>query len=93
MFPNTFELFVDSVIPDEAPMKYLVELPPEYNPYRRYPTVLSLHGGGTDAKLQIDWWAGKRGTKNRRFGQAGRHGYIVIAPMWAKPHQKKYELT
>ncbi|MCG8586641.1 MAG: peptidase [Pirellulales bacterium] len=91
--PGSYELMVELAIADEPPMKYLVELPPEYNPYRRYPAVVSMHGAGTDAALQIDWWAGKRTTKNRRFGQAGRHGFIVIAPMWAKPHQKAYEYS
>ena len=92
-FPGSFELIVSNSIPDEPPMKYLVELPPEYNPYRRYPAVVTMHGAGTNAALQVDWWAGKRGSKNQRFGQAGRHGFIVIAPMWSKPHQKSYEYT
>ena len=91
--PGAFELMVESAIPDEPPMKYLVQLPPEYNPYRRYPTVITLHGGGTTAKLQLDWWSGTANAKGQRFGQASRHGYIVIAPMWAKPHQKQYEYS
>jgi predicted esterase len=90
---GSFELMVESSIPDEPPMKYLVELPPEYNPYRRYPAVLTLHGAGTNAELQIDWWAGKSNSAERRFGQSGRHGYIVVAPLWAKPHQKEYEYS
>ena len=61
--------------------RYCVQLPPEYDPNRRYPAVVSLHGATTTPERQIDWWAGE--WKNgERFGQATRHGYIVIAPYW-----------
>lgn len=91
--PGLFKLSVQSSIPDEPPTEYLVQLPPEYNPYRKYPTVVSMHGAGSSAKLQIDWWAGLANKDGKRFGQAGRHGYIVIAPAWSKPHQQQYEYS
>lgn len=72
------------------PVRYLVQLPPEYDPYRRYPTVVTLNGAGTTAALQIDWWAGGWTKEGWRSGQASRHGYIVIAPEWTTEHQKKY---
>lgn len=28
-----------------------------------------------------------------RYGQATRHGYIVIAPIWTREHQREYEFT
>lgn len=63
---------------------YTVQLPPEYDPNRRYPCILALHGqyGGVDPTL--DWWCG---TYNERFdrciGEASRHGYIVVVPDWS----------
>lgn len=72
---------------------YLVQLPPEYDPYRSYPAIVSLHGAGTSPGHQIDWWCGGLDKKKRRTGQAARHGYIVIAPAWAKAKQKKFGFT
>ena len=72
---------------------YLVQLPPEYDPYRRYPTIVSLHSRDTSPGHQIDWWAGVTDDAGRRTGQAARHGYIVIAPGWAQPRQSKYQFT
>ncbi len=82
----------------EAPTPYLVQLPPEYDPYRKYPAVVSLHGGRTSAMMQLEWWAGAEvkaadDKVGYRFGQAGRHGYIVIAPAWGMPHQDEYGFT
>lgn len=89
----------------ERNIDYLVSLPPEYDPHRRYPTIITLHGAGTTAEQQIDWWAGsvektkstaKTGVKTttvQRRGQATRHGYIVIAPKWGKVAQKDYEAS
>jgi pimeloyl-ACP methyl ester carboxylesterase len=42
--------------------------------------------------LQIDWWAGEP-LQNGRHGQAGRYGYIVIAPDWTVKDQKEYEYS
>ena len=72
------------------PVRYLVQLPPEYDPYRRYPAIVTLHGAGTTAMQQIDWWAGDRAKAACAPGQATRHGYIVIAPDWTAEHQKQY---
>ncbi len=77
----------------EVPVTYYVQLPPEYDPLRRYPTILTLRGAGSvTAPQQIDWWAGdvQRGV---RKGQAGRNGYIVIAPEWLAEHQKEYRYS
>ena len=64
----------------EPPVTYYVQLPPEYDPYRLYPTIVTLNGGGPRAEQQIDWWAGASGSDGTRTGQATRHGYIVVAP-------------
>jgi poly(3-hydroxybutyrate) depolymerase len=78
--PGLFELSVPAI--DRGPaIIYYVQLPPEYDPYRRYPAVVTLHGGGTSPQQQIDWWA----------AQAARYGTILIAPAWTKTEQLEYE--
>lgn len=47
-----------------------VLLPPEYDPYREYPAVVTLHGVITDAKRQLQLWA----------PSASAAGYILVAP-------------
>ena len=84
-----YELTVDGLA-GEAPITYAVQLPPEYNPYRRYPVIVTLAAGGMSPRLQVDWWAGGVDAKGARQGQGSRNGYIVIAPMWAGAHQGKY---
>ena len=56
------------------PTEYMVLLPPEYNPLRSYPAIVSLHDG-LGPKHAIDWWA----------KEAPRRGYIVIAPEYNPP--------
>jgi len=77
----------------ETPVTYYVQLPPEYDPYRLYPTIVTLHGAFNSAERQIDWWMGPWDNSGARTGQAARHGYIVIAPEWAAEHQKQYEYS
>jgi predicted esterase len=80
--------------PDGAPFVFHVQLPPDYDPYRKYPCIVSLHGAGGSPAKQIDWWAGTYSKQtDLRLGQASRHGYIVIAPAWTKPYQNKYEYS
>jgi predicted esterase/tetratricopeptide (TPR) repeat protein len=87
--PGFYELQIPGLA-EQPPVHYLVQLPPQYNPYRRYPAVVTLHGTGTTAAQQIDWWAGAWTKDGWRAGQASRHGYIVIAPQWTVEHQKQY---
>jgi predicted esterase len=91
--PGLYRLTVDGV---EAQPKfaYYLQLPPEYNPYRRYPCIVSLNGTGTSAVQQVDWWSGVYSERAAmRQGQAARRGFIVIAPEWQKPHQRDYEYS
>jgi pimeloyl-ACP methyl ester carboxylesterase len=69
---------------------YYVQLPPEYDPFRRYPAIVTLSGHPTTPNQQIDWWAGELKKDGTRSGQASRQGYIVIAPAWTAEHQKLY---
>lgn len=71
-------------------VRCLVQLPPEYDPYRRYPAIVSLHGAGTKPEMQVEWWAGALDKQGWRAGQATRRGYVVIAPSWTAEHQKQY---
>jgi predicted esterase len=87
--PGFYRLEVPGLA-ERTPVGYLVQLPPEYNPYRHYPAVVTLHGAGTTASQQIDWWAGDWTKERWRAGQATRYGYIVIAPEWTTEHQKQY---
>jgi predicted esterase len=78
----------------QADITYFVQLPPEYDPYRRYPAIVTLHAARTTAEQQIDWWAGQYSEKAQaRLGQSSRQGYIVIAPAWTKQHQRAYEYS
>lgn len=86
--PGYYQLEVPGLA-KEHPFTYYVQLPPEYDPYRLYPTIVTLNGAGTNAPQQIDWWAGDW-KDGRRIGQAARNGYIVIAPVWTVDHQKSY---
>jgi predicted esterase len=71
----------------------VVQVPPEYDPLRRYPAVVALHGEGSTPLLQVDWWCGMPGPDGTRQGQAARNGSIVIAPAWAAEHQSAYGAT
>ena len=74
--------------------RYTVQLPPEYNPYRRYPCVFTLPSDLTNTDWQIAWWAGQYSHENKRcFGEASNRGYIVVSPDWAEPKQPSYNYT
>ncbi len=74
--------------------KYVVQLPPEYDPYRRYPCIVTLHPVGGSPRGQINWWAGPYVPQRRtRLGQATRHGYIVVAPAWNVRNVRKYDYS
>jgi predicted esterase len=87
--PGFYKVEVD-VAQDQPSATYFVQLPPEYDPLRHYPMIVSLHAIGMDPEMEIDWWAGD---KPARHGQASRNGYIVIAPAWTVEHQKEYQGT
>ena len=90
--PGYHELEVKGLNPAES-IKYLVQLPPEYDPHRHYPTIVALHRQRSDATRQLDWWAGPWREGGWRAGQASRHGYIVVAPNWAEDGQSVYEYS
>ena len=70
---------------------YLAQLPPEYDPHRRYPCMVGLHSESQDPIDQIRLWCGPYNPRLKiRNGQAGRHGYIVIAPKWNRTNRRLY---
>ncbi len=74
--------------------RYMVQLPPEYNPFRRYPCVFTLPGDLSDMDWQVRWWAGPYSSIDKRcFGEASKRGYIVVSPDWAEPKQPSYNYT
>jgi predicted esterase len=90
--PGLFELDVPG-LPGEATVRCLVQLPPEYDPLRAYPTIVTLHAAWTTPLKQVEWWAGLPAADGIRLGQATRHGFIVVAPAWAGEHQAAYEYS
>ncbi len=76
---------------------YFIQLPPEYDPYRRYPCIVTLGASSDDYTTpvaQIEWWCGKPHEQfGIRSGHASRNGYIVIAPKWTRPGQEAYEYS
>lgn len=92
--PGLIELTASTGLSEEPEVRYWVQLPPEYDPYRRYPCIVTLSGAATTPLQQIDWWAGGyQPAAGTRFGQATRHGYIMLAPQWLRPHQRQYEYS
>ena len=89
--PGFFELSVETT---GGTVQYVVQLPPEYHPLRKYPTILALHPLGLSPDLEIDWWSGIYDPQlGLRAGQAHRRGYVVVAPKWDRPGQGRYEFT
>lgn len=43
---------------DHPEVRYLVQLPPEYDTHRSYPAIVTLNGAGSTPELQLDFWAG-----------------------------------
>ncbi|MGC3968444.1 MAG: alpha/beta hydrolase-fold protein [Pirellulales bacterium] len=87
-----YEIQID-YLPEQTPIGYTVQLPQEYDPHRRYPVIMALHGAGATPTFELEWWAGGATADGRRFGQADRFGYIVIAPAWAKEQQTAYNYS
>ncbi len=88
-----FRLTVDSPATN-GPVEYVVQTPPEYDPYRKYPCVLALPGRGLSPEQQVDWWAGPTiPNAISRQGFAARYGYIVVSPRWMIEGQAQYNYT
>jgi predicted esterase len=91
--PGFYKLNVPIGMDNEPDATYYVQLPPEYDPYVRYPTIVTLNGVGSTPEQQVDWWAGAPTDNGQRLGQASRFGYIVIAVNWLADGQRDYGFT
>jgi len=95
---GAYELFAPGRT-EHGDFRYLVQLPPEYDPYRHYPTILALNGAYNSPLQELDFWAGAQvrdaegNVIGPRKGQAMRHGYITIAIDWQKPQQYEFEYS
>ncbi|MCA9136543.1 MAG: hypothetical protein KDB00_07285 [Planctomycetales bacterium] len=74
--------------------KYLIQLPPEYDPLREYPCLVVLSPPNAAVESELSWWTGDfNPAENMRAGHATRNGFIVIAPKWGRDTQRTYEYT
>lgn len=85
-------------LPDGETAEYTLQLPPEYDPHRKYPCILALPGSIREYELSlpIDYWCGttvQLDEMEARFGYATRHGYIVISPNWMRDFPTFYQYT
>jgi len=84
---------------ENGDFRYLVQLPPEYDASRRYPTIVALNGAYNSPRQELEFWTGSPPRSEAgemtgaRRGQAMRHGYITIAIDWQKTQQYEYEYT
>lgn len=74
-------------------VRVVTQLPPEYDPLRAYPTIVTLPAVGVAPEAQLDFWAGMPRKGAGRVGQATRRGFITIAIEWYRPNQRGYEYT
>ena len=79
--------------PEPKTFSYTVQLPPEYNPYRKYPCMVVLPGD-KDIERQVLLWCGPYNEKlGIRVGQAMRNGYIVVVVDWKEDSQFEYKYS
>lgn len=68
----------------------LAHLPPQYDPYRKYPCIITLRAG-IKTETQLNRWVGRFNEKLQvRTGPAMRNGYIVVAVDWKQEGQSAY---
>lgn len=73
----------------KPPIKYAVQLPPEYNRHHVYPAVVTLRPLERSVKTAVQWWGGTV----KKPGPAQRRGYIVIAPEYAEGMTGGYDYS
>ena len=93
--PIEFFVTVPGTAFDKTPKKFrcLAHVPPQYDPYRRYPCIITLRPG-IPLEKQLERWAGPFDeTLQMRVGRAPRNGYIVVAVDWKVPGQSNYNYS
>ena len=93
--PIEFFVTLDGTKVDPEPKRYrcLAHLPTEYDPYKRYPLMLSLPGRAK-VENQLKHWCGEFNEGlGVRYGHASRNGTIVVAIDWRAPGQRRVEYS
>ncbi|MDR2755782.1 MAG: esterase family protein [Planctomycetaceae bacterium] len=89
--PGFYSFEIDNPIRETVEkIRYVVQLPPEYDLNRRYPVIVALNGNTQSPEMMLDWWAGSWRGKER-YGHATRNGFIVVAPEWNPPEMKQLD--
>lgn len=97
--PIQFTVEIPGTAAHPEPKQYqcLAHLPPEYDPYRKYPLLLSMPGARQPLEQNLNMWAGTYNAKlsenlktNVRNGEAMRNGYIVVAVDWRSSGQVRW---
>jgi pimeloyl-ACP methyl ester carboxylesterase len=77
---------------------YTLRVPKDYDPFRAYPLVVGLHGGGPGGK-ERDMVVGSGRAAMMKYGrQSAKHGWIVVCPTaiaapWAATPNHDYVLA
>ena len=79
--------------PAEESFRVLVHLPVDYDPYLRYPLLLTLPNAGQSAESQLSLFHGPYIPNVGRIGRASRNGAIVASVEWARPGQSTTDYT
>ena len=93
--PITFEVTIPGTKARPAPESFrvAVHLPIEYDPYRRYPLLITLPNTGQTAESALSLFHGDYIENVGRIGRASRNGTIVASVQWHRAGQTKTDYT
>ncbi|MEM9586781.1 MAG: alpha/beta hydrolase [Planctomycetota bacterium] len=95
--PGFYRVTIDGGVAesaDQATYDYVIQLPPEYDPRRRYPALVALPPIGLSLEDELTFWAGPFSARYQsRMGHASQNGFVVITPRWARSTQRTYAVT
>ncbi len=73
--------------PGDQNFRVMVHLPIAYDPYRRYPLMITLPDAGVPIESQLNMFSDRFVETVGRVGRASRNGVIVASVQWANPGQ------
>ena len=93
--PIAFEVTIPgtNARPATESFRVAVHLPIEYDPYRRYPLLITLPNAGQTAESQLSLFHGPFIKNVGRIGRASRNGTIVASVQWHRPGQTSTDYT
>lgn len=93
--PLEFSFDIPGSKADGRPLtfKYQVHLPPEYDPYRKYPCFVTLPTDKNLDRYNQQWVGQYRENLGVKIGQASNQGYIIVTVDWKLPWQSGYSYT